>query len=53
MDEKKLISSWIHPNKIIKFNLLFSTNKDGVSSSTFHYYYEGIFPTVMVVLDTN
>ena len=24
-DEKKLISKWIHPNKIIKFNLLFIT----------------------------
>ena len=51
-EEKKLISSWIHPNKIIKFNLLYSTN-DGDSSSTFHYYCDGIFPTVTVVLDTS
>lgn len=50
-DEKKLISSWIHPNKIIKFNLLYSTT-DSDSSSTFHYYCDGIFPTVTVVLDT-
>ena len=52
-DEKKLISEFIHPNKIIKFNLLFSTNKDGDDSSTFHYYCDGIFPTVVVVLDTS
>ena len=52
-DEKTLISKWISPNKVIKFNLLFSTNKDGDSSSTFHYYCDGIFPTVTVVLDTS
>ena len=52
-DEKKLISKWISPTKVIKFNLLFSTNKDGDSSSTFHYYCDGIFPTVTVVLDTS
>ena len=51
-EEKKLISNWIHPNKILKFNLLYSTN-DGDSSSTFHYYCDGIFPTVTVVLDTS
>ena len=51
-DEKKLISEFIDPNKIIKFNLLFSTNKDNDSASTFHYYCDGIFPTVTVVLDT-
>ena len=52
-DEKKLISEFIHPNKIIKFYLLFNTNKDGDSSSTFHYYCDGVFPTVTVVLDTS
>ena len=52
-DEKKLISKWIHPNKIIKFNLLFTTAKDGDSSGTFHYYCDGAFPTVTVVLDTS
>ena len=52
-DEKILISKWISPNKVIKFNLLFSTNKHGDSSSTFHYYCDGVFPTVTVVLDTS
>ena len=51
-DDKKLISKWIHPNKIIRFNMLFNTAKDGDSSSTFHYYCDGVFPTVTVVLDT-
>ena len=52
-DEKKLISKWISPNKVIKFNLLFSTDKHGDSCSTFHYYCDGIFPTVTVALDTS
>ena len=51
-EKKKLISSWIHPHKIIKFNMLYSAN-DGDSNSTFHYYCDGIFPTVTVVLDTS
>lgn len=52
-EEKKLISDWIDPIRTIKFILLFSTEKDGDSSSTFHYYCDGIFPTVVVVLDTS
>ena len=51
-EEKKLISNWIHPNKIIKFNMLFNTEIDGDSSSTFHCYCDGIFPTITVVQDT-
>jgi len=51
-DEKKLISKWIHPNKVIKFNMLFNTAKDGDSASTFHYYCDWVSPTVTVVLDT-
>ena len=53
-NDKILISNWIHPEKVIKFNLLFSTNLDGTSSSsTFHYYCDGVFPTVTVVYDTS
>ena len=52
-EEKKLISQWIHPNKAIKFKILFSSSIDGDSCSTFHYYCDGIFPTVTVVLDTS
>lgn len=52
-EEKKLISKWIHPKKIIRFNMLFSTDKDGDSTGTFHYYCDGIFPTVTVVVDTS
>jgi len=50
-DEKKLISQWIHPNKVIRFNMLFNTEKDGDRTSTFHYNCDGIFPTITVILD--
>lgn len=52
-EEKKQIRKWIHPNKVIRFNMLFSTAKDGDSCSTFHYHCDGVFPTVTVVLDTS
>jgi hypothetical protein len=52
-EEKKLISKWISPNRVLKFNLLFSTSKNGDSTSSFHYYCDGVFPTVTVVLDTS
>ena len=51
-EEKKLISEWIDPKKIIKFYLLFSTAKDGDSSLTFHKYCDGESPTVTIVKDT-
>jgi len=38
----------MHPNKIELFNLLFSINEDDDSSSTFNYYFDGVFPTVTV-----
>ena len=52
-EEKKQISKWIHPNKVIRFNMLFNTVNDGDSSSTYHYYCDGVFPTVTVVVDTS
>ena len=52
-EEKKIISKWIHPNKVIRFNMLFSTDKDGDRSSKFHYFCDGVFPTVTVILDTS
>ena len=52
-EEKILISNWIHPKKIFKFNMVFNTNKDGASASTFHYYCDGVSPTVVIVRDTN
>ena len=51
-DEKVLLSEWIDPVKVIRFSLLFSTSKDGSSSSTSHYYCDGAFPTITVVYDT-
>lgn len=47
-NEKILISKWIHPTKVIKFNLLYSTN-DSNDSGTFHYYCDGNSPTVVIV----
>lgn len=53
VEEKKLISEWIHPNKILKFNLLYSNTSDSYDSSTFHYYCDGVSQTVTVILDTS
>ena len=48
-----MISRWIHPNKIIKFNLLFTTYIDGDRSVNFHYNCDGFFPTVTIIQDTS
>ena len=52
-DEKVLLSEWIDPNKIFRFKMLYSTNIDGSSCSTFHYNCDGVFPTITIVRDTN
>ena len=52
-EEKKMISKWIHPDKVIRFNLLFSSDKDGDRASTFHQICDGIFPTITVIQDTS
>ena len=53
-EDKVLLSEWIDPVKVIRFSLLFSTNLEGTSSSsTFHCYCDGAFPTITVVYDTN
>ena len=52
-EEKKLISEWIHPKKILKFVLLYTNAKDSDSSSTFHYFCDGAFPTITVIYDTS
>ena len=51
-DEKIILSKWIHPNRIIKFNLLYTT-KDSDSSSYFHDYCDDIFPILIVIYDTS
>lgn len=52
-EEKKMISNWIHPDKVIGFDLLFSSDKDGDRANTFHQICDGIFPTVTVIQDTS
>ena len=51
-EDKVLLSEWIDPVKVIRFSALFNSSKDGASSSTFHYYCDGAFPTITVVYDT-
>ena len=51
-EERILISKWIHPNKIIKFNLLHTT-KDSTSSSYFHDYCDDVSPILIVIYDTS
>ena len=53
-EEKIILSKMVHPNKKIKFNLLFSTKLDGTdSSSNFHINCDGVFPTLAIILDTS
>jgi len=52
-EEKILISKWIHPYKIIKFNLLYSSSKDGFNCNYFHDYCDNTSPIVIVVYDSS
>ena len=52
-NEKKLISEWIDPYKVFTFNLLYTNAKDSDSSSYFHYYCDGVYPTVTIIYDTS
>ena len=52
-EEKVLISEWIDEKKIFKFNMVFSSRKDGTSASNFHYNCDGVSPTVVIIKDTN
>ena len=51
-DEKLLISKFIHPHKIIKFNLVYTT-KDSFSYQYFHDYCDDISPIVIVIYDNS
>ena len=51
-EERILISKWIHPNEIIKFNLLYTT-KDNTSSSYFHDYCDDVSPILIVIYDAS
>ena len=52
-EEKILLNEWVNPKKPLKFNLVFSTQKDGPSASTFHMHCDGVSPTITIVMDTN
>ena len=55
LDEKKMINDWIDPynEKNITSELLFTTNKDGDSSNTFHNKCNGKGPTITFIKTTN
>ena len=48
-----MITKQINPNKVIRFILIYSSEKNGDMSQTFYNYCEDIFPTITVVLDTS
>ena len=52
-EEKILISKWIDPNKIIRFNLLFHSSKDSTSYSYFHDYCDNAFPIIVIIYDNS
>lgn len=52
-EEKILISKWIDPNKIIRFNLLYNSSKDSVSYSYFHDYCDNAFPLIVIINDNS
>ena len=51
-DEKILISKFIHPSKIIKFNLVYTT-KDSFDCKYFHDYCDDISPIIIVIYDNS
>ena len=52
-EEKVLISEWIDEKKVFKFNMLYSSKKDGDTAGEFHENCDGVSPTVVVIKDTN
>ena len=50
INEKILISKFIHPSKIIKFNLVYTT-KDSFDCKYFHDYCDDISPIIIVIYD--
>ena len=52
-EEKILISNWIDPNKVIKFNLVFDSSKDGFSYDYFHDYCDNISPILIFIKDNS
>lgn len=52
-EEKALISEWIDEKKVFRFNMIYSSKKDGHGASSFHYNCDGVSPTVTIIKDTN
>ena len=52
-EDKILISKFIDPHRKIKFNLLYSSSKDGFTSAYFHDYCDNTFPILIVIYDSS
>ena len=52
-EEKIILSECVDPKKPLKFNLVFSTQRDGDTSKLFHQNCDGVSPTITIVMDTN
>lgn len=49
IEDIKLISNWIKPNKKLKFNLLYRSSRDGDRVSTFASKVSGKSPTLIII----
>jgi hypothetical protein len=52
-EEKLLISKWIDTKKIIRFNLIFTSSKEGFNYNYFHDYCDNTSPIVIVFKDNS
>jgi hypothetical protein len=52
-EEKLLISKWIDPKKIIRFNLILNSSQEGFNYSYFHDYCDNTSPIVIVFKDNS
>ena len=44
-----MISNWIKPNSILKFNLLYQISRDGDNISTFYNKVKNKYPTLILI----
>ena len=52
-EDKILISNFIDPLKKIKFNLLYSSSKDGFNCTYFHDYCDHVSPILIIIYDSS
>ena len=52
-EEKLLVSKWIDPKKIIRFNLIYNSSYEGFNYNYFHDYCDNTSPIVIVIKDNS